>query len=460
MSQQNAYETSLDFGFGTYRVSSHSHEQMDALRLALRKGIRIVDTSTNYMDGDSEAAIGQILNETEFKKLDPKPLIISKAGYAQGSVLEFSRTHHYPEMTQLSPNLWHCISPKFLTDRLNESLTRLPYVDYYLLHNPEYFLKVQANHAEYYRRIREAFRHLEKECAQGKIKAYGVSSNTFIEPKEHPHFTSLEVLIEIADEIARDQGSPHHFKAVQFPFNLFENEAYTLNQFTGGLNLLELASKNHLFTLINRPLNAFTPNHLVRLANYPHHHGIPLDTAIQKTLAQVISLESELPKDFSQNTRQPLFWGHILKDQLKHLVDIEQWRQIEAYRVRPALQVLRGSLENQSGAFDFTDWWKKYENSMSAALLSITYWLENEAAMRSERLKAKLTQAVPKLRSSTTLSNAALRIYRSIEGINCVLVGMRKESYVEDVLKAQAGSKLTPEECADALEAAADILSE
>jgi aryl-alcohol dehydrogenase-like predicted oxidoreductase len=456
MSQQKASA----FGFGTYRVSCHSPEQMAALRLALKNGIRVIDTSTNYMDGDSESAIGEILKDTQWDHLESKPLIISKAGYAQGSVLETAKTKNYSEMTQLSPDLWHCISPDFLSDRLSESLSRLPYVDYYLLHNPEYFLKATPDHHEYYKRIANAFRHLEKECANGRIQGYGVSSNTFIEQKEHPHFTSLEVLMEIAEEIAAEQKSPHHFKVVQFPFNLFENEAYSLNQYTGGLNLFELASKYKLFTLINRPLNAFTPKHLVRLANYPHHHGIPLESAIQKTLAQVVLLESELPQDFTQSSKKPLFWGHILKDQLKHLIDIEQWKQIEAYRIWPSLMDLQASMQNASGAFDFIGWWEKYQIAMQAALLSITYWLENEASMRSERLKVKLNQAVPKLKTSPTLSSAVLRIYHSIEGVDCVLVGMRKETYVEDVLRAQADAILTAEECADALEVASEYLSD
>jgi aryl-alcohol dehydrogenase-like predicted oxidoreductase len=42
-------------GFGCYRVSAGAAHHEKALRRALREGINLIDTSTNYADGGSES---------------------------------------------------------------------------------------------------------------------------------------------------------------------------------------------------------------------------------------------------------------------------------------------------------------------------------------------------------------------------------------------------------------------
>lgn len=73
--------------------------------------------------------------------------MISKAGYIQGNTLRLaqqrrSEGHPYPNVVEISSELWHCISPDFLRDELTRSLQRLRLrtLDVFLLHNPEYFL--------------------------------------------------------------------------------------------------------------------------------------------------------------------------------------------------------------------------------------------------------------------------------------------------------------------------------
>ena len=50
-------------GFGSYRVTlgNKTHEQ--ALRQALQSGINLIDTSSNYGDGNAERLIGRVLGE-------------------------------------------------------------------------------------------------------------------------------------------------------------------------------------------------------------------------------------------------------------------------------------------------------------------------------------------------------------------------------------------------------------
>ena len=73
-------------GFGCYRVSVGVAEHEAAMRLALQSGINLIDTSTNYADGDSERLVGQVLSAVvdngELSR--DQVVVVSKAGYLQG----------------------------------------------------------------------------------------------------------------------------------------------------------------------------------------------------------------------------------------------------------------------------------------------------------------------------------------------------------------------------------------
>jgi aryl-alcohol dehydrogenase-like predicted oxidoreductase len=217
------------FAHRFWRLPDFCPAHREALKLALTSGCNLIDTSTNYGDGQSEILIGEVLQELiqaqTLKREDV--VVVTKIGYVQGENLTLAQQRKerglgFKEMTEYSPDCWHCISPEFLRDQLGRSLARLklPSVDVLLLHNPEYFLKSGGDHAEYYKRIKVAFQYLETEVTQGRIKHYGVSSNTLPSDKEDAEATSLEILLEIAKEIGAK-----NFSVIQFPFNLYEPDA-------------------------------------------------------------------------------------------------------------------------------------------------------------------------------------------------------------------------------------------
>ena len=222
-------------GFGCYRVSTGVAHHKSALQKALCEGINLIDTSSNYADGGSESLIGEVLENLivagELSR--EKIVVVSKVGYLQGHNYELSRERKqegrpFPELVEYGEGLEHCIHPEFLLDQLNRSLERLKLktLDFYLLHNPEYYLEwAQKNgHAlepartEYYRRIRKAFEYLEDEVLRGRIRYYGISSNTFPAAADQPDFTCLATVWNIAESLA----ASHHFRLVQLPLNLME----------------------------------------------------------------------------------------------------------------------------------------------------------------------------------------------------------------------------------------------
>ncbi len=466
-------------GFGAYRVGGGLGEspeeigrQEQALENALRGGVNLIDTSTNYTDGASETLIGNVLDRLAGMRgpTDPGPLsresliVVSKAGYVQGKNLDHalkreSEGRAFPEMNKLSARLWHCMHPEFLEDQISRSLERLKLeqLDVLLLHNPEYFLKTSSDHREYYRRIKAAFIHLEKEVERGRIQKYGVSSNSFVQPKESQDFTSLETLVEIASEIGAK-----HFAVIQFPFNLLEpGAAFEANN--TGKSVTELAVKHGLATMINRPLNAFSGERLIRLADFPHAHGSDPGQGLVATMKVAMELETRYPGKAIVPANR-MAWAHIIRHNFKDLSDIDSWRSTVRWEIRPALiQGLRTLLE--SGIPACQEWATAYTPLAEKVLEQFTEFLEEDAAVRARRVAAALDQGCPPLRSTPPLSQKVLRLYRAIPGLDCILLGMRKPEYASDALAAMKvmgvpSERLSPEAAVDGIELAYERIAE
>ncbi len=289
-------------GFGSYRIDAQTPEHAAALQKALLGGVNLIDTSTNYTDGSSETCIGNVLARHRREEL----IVVSKVGYVQGQALMLARAREqggaaFPEMVKYTDGCWHCIHPQFLADQLERSLRRLQLekVDVYLLHNPEYFFtdaakrhkrgSLEALRDEFYDRIRRAFSYLEGEVRRGRIGFYGVSSNTFVVPERAPEATSLERMWMIAREVTPD----HHFAVAQLPANLFESGAMlTRNCVTGNRTALEFAQEHDLAVLVNRPLNAFYREHLIRLADMPGLQSSEVHAHIDPFLPPAFRAES------------------------------------------------------------------------------------------------------------------------------------------------------------------------
>ena len=265
-------------GFGCYRVDWRVTEHQQALTKALLSGINLIDTSANYADGGSERLVGKVIGDlVGARKIKREEVVVvSKVGYLQGENYSLSQERKkagrpFKELVLYDQGLEHCIHPEFLIEQLTRSLERLSLetIDCYLLHNPEYYLnwakqqkvaKATAR-SEYLRRIRIAFLHLEKEVVAGRIKYYGISSNTFPSPMNNFDFTSLTDIWDIAQSISPD----HHFRVIQFPLNLLETAGVTEKNQPAGKSVVEFAVDKGIGILINRPLNAIRDGDLIRL---------------------------------------------------------------------------------------------------------------------------------------------------------------------------------------------------
>ena len=252
--------------FGTYRTTFHNPIHQQALQYALENGITHIDTSSNYMYGEAEVLIGQSLENKNREKLT----VVTKGGYIQGpNMKRVQEGWEVEDLVEYDPNCFHSISPMFLEDQINSSLERLntPYIDCYLLHNPEYYLMtnlkgdasdedITTHHKIMQERIEKAFAFLETQVKAKKIKSYGISSNSFAKKENDYHFLEYKNLLDIAKKAG---GDNHNFKVIQLPFNMFEKD---------GVPCAKWAFENGLEVHANRPLNAFYMGGMLRLGSY------------------------------------------------------------------------------------------------------------------------------------------------------------------------------------------------
>jgi aryl-alcohol dehydrogenase-like predicted oxidoreductase len=259
--------------FGTYRTTFQNPVHQEAINYALDNGVKSIDTSSNYMYGEAEILIGQALQG----RVREEFTIVSKGGYIQGSNLERVKEGWLvKDLVEYDPNCFHSISPMFLEDQIDNSLKRLqtPYIDTYLLHNPEYYLMtnlkgdatnedIDKHHTIMQMRIKKAFEFLESQVKLGKIKSYGISSNSFAKQKNDYHFLEYKNLIDYAIEVG---GKEHHFKVIQLPFNMYEKD---------GVPSAKYFHEKGIEVQANRPLNAFYMGGMLRLASYDSCEELP-----------------------------------------------------------------------------------------------------------------------------------------------------------------------------------------
>ena len=430
--------TASRLGMGTYRMHRDSKEHYDALREALISGTNVIDTSANYMDGSAESLIGDVLRDLisagRLRRSDA--LIVTKAGYIQGKNSLMSAEIDFPEQTVFDRSLSHCIHPEFLENQLELSLLRmgLETVDVILLHNPEYFLKKQKQEGvsqkeaqeEYYRRIHAAFDYLEQARTDGKIQYYGISSNTF------PIYGQYE-----STDLNRIHCEKYPgFKVIQFPANMLERG------FRDGA-LCRLAREKELWTLANRPFNAFQSKiGLLRLAGSAAREDS--DEAIQSMIQleeEMQELEFRIQGELSEekfhfDSRFPAA-GTVIRYYLDRLRNPEQ-----AHAATTALSpVLQKTVTHLYGRAEVLSDDKKeslhrllesYVRRINTALAS----LERNVRARHNRfcqsLATAISEKIPDLGSSD-LSGIALKYLLASSCPSTVLCGMRRLPYVRQL---------------------------
>ena len=399
-----------NFAFGTYRITDQNPQHVQALRDAIDSGITMIDTSSNYMDGSAELAIALAFREFD-EDVKAKVEIVSKYGYIQGSNMASHKERSFDGVVEFSERCFHSISPSFMRDQLKKSMARLEVdkIDCYLIHNPEYFildaLNKNADKDEIldamYERLFEAFVGLEEEVKNGKIGSYGISSNSFAKAQNDPEFLPYEDLITLAQRASEQVGNDaHNFSTIELPINILEQE---------GLKCASWAKKNGLRILANRPLNAKKDGLSYRLADYEesdeyyHHFNELLDVCDNEELKPLYNLFEELDAN-----RHKFGW---IGD-------------FDSFLYAQILPHVKKSLEN----FDE----QALETTLKYIDMFFTEYRKMVAYECSKNTTLALKDSLDACESS--LQECAIRFLTQRDNVDYILVGMRKPSYVHEIL--------------------------
>ena len=424
-------------GFGCYRIGDGSPAHAQALAGYLDRGGNLIDTSANYMDGASEALVGVTLRQRDRQKV----IVVTKGGYIQGRNMALAQQRSFPEVVKYGEGLWHSIHPEFLETQVELSLERLQldFADVYLLHNPEYYLEeighhrpiTPADHDEFYRRVGQAFRFLEGQVQQGKIRWYGVSSNNYPLAVSQPARTSVERTLAAVESVTPE----HHFRVVQLPLNLYESGA-ALEPNNSGKTALEFCREKGIGVLANRPLNAFHDGAMIRLADFlPPGSAAPGRNQLEAVLRPLAEHEQKLARDLGGN----LMGGGIaasLLEMVPQLHSVGHWEQIVGQHViRPIQGWLARCRQDLAKRAGWDEWQEEFIRRINAAFTGIDRYLSASQQKVSDEVRVRLAQAgYPP--SGESLSRLALNVLLGLEGLSCVLVGMRRPEYVEDAMGA------------------------
>ena len=431
-------------GFGGYRTGRGSPEHRAALVAALAAGVNLIDTSSNYMLGDSERLIGEVLASSAVPR--DEVVVVSKIGYVQGQNLDLAQQREaagrpFPEMVKYMEGCWHCISPEFLDDQLGRALDRLGLetIDVLLLHNPEYFLSdaahrggasdLEATRAAFYDRLRRAFAYLDGAVQDGRIGWYGVSSNTCVSPPADPEATSVSRLLEASDG---------RMAVLQLPYNLFETGAL-LEPNTPAGTALDAARASDLGVLVNRPLNAMAGNRLVRLADPPRPGAPNSDEALQ---ARTVALgEQEAALATGAPGIEPPRISELLLERWDELTYPQAFQQVFRFEVVPeaqrGLNALVAALD-QPPEPDRLAQIQAYQDELNALVEPLQARASRQDARVGEQIRAAILPYLPPALHAESLSRLALGFVASTPGVSCVLCGMRHPAYVEDAVGVMA----------------------
>ncbi|EJG01450.1 aldo/keto reductase [Flavobacterium sp. F52] len=240
-------------GIGTYRMSIQDLEHRNSLNYAIEKGINLIDTASNYQNGDSEKLIGNFIKDSERKNV----FVVTKAGYIQGDDIEKIKGLNIKKLIKITNHFFYSLDKKFIKFKFYESLKNLntDYIDCFLIHNPEHYFAIENNYQkDIINDILEIFEFLESLVTEGKLRYYGISSNNIA--------TINSKGIDIHKILELKSNYPS-FKILQFPYNIVEREAS--NILINKNSLISLSKEKNIITMSNRPLNSSLDGKVLRL---------------------------------------------------------------------------------------------------------------------------------------------------------------------------------------------------
>ncbi len=459
-------------GVGTFHFHLENNLHQQALENALQRGINLIDTAAIYGDGTAEWLIGEVLTrQVVWEGLSREQVVVmSKVGYVQGEIREQvvereKQKRPFKDLLKYTPDLWHCLHPRFLEDQLPRTLARLQLdtLDVYLLHSPEYFFlglqgdspkQLAAHRKVFYQRLRDAFLTLEKMAQEHLIRYYGISSNGLVNDPQSYNFVDLGEVWRVYEQVCRERHmAPEegHFAVIEFPLNVIEHRAITqaAHTFQGRrYPLLELAQRLDLGVVVNRPLHAIWGQMMIRLTDYDHPELAGLQEQVRHFLTNFREIETHLlqllekvyPRSRSQE-KDDIRAVFSLSASLEALIGevanplavVQQIQQIYLPRIQDATRRLFLSVDPKR-VNKLRDYLDAYLAHLQKLMPAIVKYLTARNRERVAPLYEMFNRHLPGLHA-LNLAEKALLFAASAPGVAAALNSMNRPEYVDHAIQ-------------------------
>ncbi|MCF6330346.1 MAG: aldo/keto reductase [Sulfurimonas sp.] len=367
--------------FGTQRISQHNPQHIQALKEAIKSGITMIDTSPLYMNGGAYEAIALAFREFDSDVIDNIKIV-----------------------TKFDINS----DPREVIDS-SLKILGVDYIDCFLIENPEFVLFKALQDGvskddrldEMNRVIFDAFLECENLVKLAKIKSYGISSDSFSYTQSEDKFLSYEDLISLAQNASQEvKNKKHSFTTIELPINIIERQ---------GLLCASWAKNNNIRVIATRPLNAIINNQVYRLANYDesvqyyHHLNELLDITDNDSLKSIYNLIEQLDES---------------KHKFGWIGDYETFVYTHAI---PHIQKSLKHIDEQNA--------QTILNFIDMFLLEYKKMVKFECAKKT---KLALKEEFKGCKQSMQV--CALNYLLNNDDVDFIAVGMRKPSYVNEVM--------------------------
>jgi len=449
-------------GLGSYRVGLDDEAHARALELALKQGVNVIDTSPSFALGDAQRLIGDVTRRLiATGDVHRQGLFfINKLGLAVGQDAELLEARRLSGAPPLATVALHTdaaraedavsfkhgafsLDPDFLSAQIGASLERLGLVqlELCLLNSPEHLLAAGYDQARLKTALMGAFARLDQEVENGRIRGYGVMSNTLTTRGATDHNPRSALSLDDVMEWATEQNPKHRLCAVEMPANLVETSAYAAHDQA----VFRQAKRHGLLTIACRPLSAIVDGALLRLVPPPAATDGARADQLGAAKYKVAALEAEFETTWAVQLRLsgragkapvlPLSSG--LATTLEALSTRQQFDHAEATLVTPRLRALLAQLDR---AFVGQDGFLTFKGKYIQAVAGYLACLREVCSQKNRHMLEQLASHHLSTRAADTAQHErflrqswperAVGVLLDVDCIDIVLLGMRSEQHV------------------------------
>ncbi len=269
---------------------------------SLKVAAQVIDTANIFDNGDSERAVGEIINKLNIQE-DLNYFYISKFGYFNNT--NNNNNNSGNQNNNISTAVEHSGDADFMRNELSITLKNLnkTSLDSFLIHEPEEQLRKEfpfiiddSNSSQQqqqqpniippsctpsqrdeflYEYYKPCIAALEEEIhLSNRIHSYGISTNTIGLPPSHPHHIDPTLFMNLSNDVIKSHGTISQktksgLQIIQTPFNICETNSLNI------LNQLQQQQQNNnnndLYIMALRPLTVVDDRSIWNLEGIVDH---------------------------------------------------------------------------------------------------------------------------------------------------------------------------------------------